>query len=72
MKEEEFFEYYLSSHNKGHEPNDYYNECLSVYNNISSLIPELPFSNAWVVKTISKLLPDDSVVHIGRSNISWC
>lgn len=73
MTEEDFFEYYISSHNRGHESNDYYNVCLSVYNNISSSIPELPFSNAWVVKTISKSLPDNSVVHIGilNSSRSW-
>ncbi len=44
----------------------------SVDTKVRSCIPELPFSNAWVAKTTTPLLPKDSVLHLGILNTLRC
>lgn len=43
------------------------------YQNLYDSIPEIPFSNIWIAKKLSKLLPDNSVLHLGIRNSlrSW-
>ena len=35
---------------------------------MDSKIPELPFSNAWIAQSLSKKIPDNSVIHMGILN----
>lgn len=71
MSEERFFDYYVHSTNeeKAFYLNQSKNELESIYNNI----PELPFSNIWLAKTIAPKIPENSAVHLGVSNTmrSW-
>ncbi len=71
MSEENFFNYYVTEFNA---PNDeYLTECKEQISEIYNRIPELPFSNIWLAKTIAPKLPENSVVHLGVSNTmrSW-
>ena len=69
-------EYFFNSYNKmiDTEADDSYlsewkNEYAKIYNKIS----ELPFSNIWMAKETSKLLPKNSILHLGILNSlrSW-
>lgn len=48
--------------------NIFIGECIDTYNEIYSKIPELPFSNIWIAKEMSKRLPENSVLHLGILN----
>lgn len=70
MREIDFFRYY-SDKKISHDEHltmykQSYEECLK-------MLPELPFSNAWVAQKLSSVLPDGSVLHLGILNSlrSW-
>ena len=70
MEEIEFFKHYSA----GKAQNDaFLTECKSLYERIYAKIPELPFSNLWCARQISKKLPENSVLHLGILNSlrSW-
>ena len=70
MEEKEFFAHYQEGV-PGDE--DFLKKCREVYDRIYQKIPELPFSNIWCAKQISKRLPENSVLHLGILNSlrSW-
>ena len=45
-----------------------YEQFASRYDAICKSIPELPFSNIWIARKISKMLPENSVLHLGILN----
>ncbi len=47
--------------------------CRAEYDNLFSVIPELPFSNVWMAKILSARLPKESEIHLGIYNSlrSW-
>lgn len=73
MKEEAFFNYYVT-----HAPNSsknvtYAEEWKKEREKILSKIPDLPFSNIWIAQQMSKELPENSVLHLAILNSlrSW-
>ena len=72
MEELEFFKYYTKDYIKS-------DHCILAeeyqekYKALEEKIPELPFSNLWVAKQLSSLLPENSVLHLGIRNSlrSW-
>lgn len=72
MQEIDFFKYYTKGKEKGSKES-LLNEYKKQYNYLYSLIPELPFSNIWIAQQLSKLIPTNSVIHLGiRNSIrSW-
>lgn len=70
MSELEFFEHYKDGSAKD---DSFLKECNAVYERLYKKIPELPFSNLWCAKMISKKLPEHSVLHLGILNTlrSW-
>lgn len=70
MEEIEFFNRYKTDAKKD---DSFLFECKSVYERMLSKIPEVPFSNIWCAKQISKKLPENSVLHLGILNTlrSW-
>lgn len=67
MEETDFFRYYADLH-KGRKNNSYAKQWQDETKNILANIPELPFCNVWVAKTLSEKLPDHSVFHLSGSN----
>lgn len=67
MDEDVFFQNY-NELRKECENTSYYAACANELNRISSRIPELPFSNIWVAEKLSKMLPNNSVLHLGILN----
>jgi 2-succinyl-5-enolpyruvyl-6-hydroxy-3-cyclohexene-1-carboxylate synthase len=51
----------------------YYEEWSNIDKRIRSCIPEIPFSNPWIAKMTSPLIPDGCVLHLGILNSlrSW-
>lgn len=70
MPEIRFFEYYRKEVNKS---DSYLQACRKEYGKAYTLLPELPFGNIWIAKTVAPLLPEDSVIHLGILNTlrSW-
>lgn len=70
MSEFDFF----NAYNTG-EPveNTVVSEYQSQYDDLLARIPELPLSNMWCAQKMSKMLPDNSVIHFGIRNSlrSW-
>mgnify|MGYP000056671426 FL=1 len=67
MKEEDFF----NSYNEILETNSFSNplhDFLQYNDNLLKHLPELPFSNIWIASRINKLLPTNSVLHLGILN----
>lgn len=66
-----FLNYYI----KDNVPskNNYYDLCIQEYNKVYSHIPELEFSNIWIAKELSPLIPPKSIIHFGiyHSLRSW-
>lgn len=64
MEEVDFFRHYQSAKK--------YNSILAqsqkITEEVLSKIPELPFSNMWVVKETAALIPDNSVLHLSILN----
>lgn len=72
MREMDFFNHYSQSINK--EKESYLEICKKTYRALYDLIPEsLPFSNIWVAKKLSTMIPENSVMHFGILNSlrSW-
>lgn len=72
MEELDFFK----SYTEGYEPQGYETlkmEYQSEYDELLEHMPDLPFSNMWVAKQLSKVIPDHSILHLGiRNSIrSW-
>lgn len=67
MEEADFFRYYADLH-KGRKNNSYAKQWQDETKNILADVPELPFSNVWIAKTLSENLPDHSVFHLSGSN----
>lgn len=67
MEETDFFRYYADLH-KGRKNNNYAKLWQDETKKILANIPELPFCNVWVAKTLSEKLPDHSVFHLSGSN----
>ena len=67
----DFFTHYLPK--EFETRHDYLDACLAENEQISNLIPELPFSNIWVAQHTAHRLPQDSIVHLGILNSlrSW-
>lgn len=70
MSEVAFFNKYSKGEPK---ENKYLLQCKELYQKIFEKIPELPFSNIWCAKEMSKKLPKNSVLHLGILNTlrSW-
>lgn len=65
---------FFNAYNTG-EPveNTVVSEYQSQYDDLLARIPELPLSNMWCAQVMSKMLPDNSVIHFGIRNSlrSW-
>ena len=72
MTEKEFFEQ-LNKQKSKKENTSYYKEWKENYTRLENKIPDLPYSNLWIAKTLSKELPKGSVLHLGILNSlrSW-
>lgn len=72
MQEETFFTHYAQTNDLSNQ-NNIKNVCEVELQTIIKQIPELPFSNIWVAKQSSMLLPKNSVIHFGILNSlrSW-
>lgn len=76
MKEEVFFDFFIElakKDGKTRRENKLYDNLKNKYEKIYEKIPELPFSNIWIAKKLSPLLPINSILHIGILNSlrSW-
>lgn len=67
MEEAEFFRYYADQ-KKEEKSNRYAEQWQDEYRSILEKMPELPFCNVWIAKTLSRLLPDHCVFHLSGSN----
>lgn len=63
MRELDFFKYYTNDNIIGDD--SYLKSCLEAIKITESNLPELPFSNLWIAKTLHKLIPKGSEVHFG-------
>ena len=70
MSEFYFFENYINEEEKNIS---YYSAWQNVIENLDSKIPELPYSNLWIAKTLSSDMPENSNIHFGILNSlsSW-
>lgn len=74
MDEQEFFDHYAKNPVSGLVEDDgYLNACIAEHDKLYKKIPEIPFSNAWIAKTVAPRIPEKSVLHFGVSNTmrSW-
>lgn len=63
MSEKDFFSSYIKEETSDVE---YYNTCKEAYDEILQRIPEdIPFSNIWIASVASKMIPDNSALHVG-------
>ncbi len=72
MREIDFFDRYASM--EGEERTSFFTDCRAVYDDVAAQIPEdMPLSNIWVARCMSRLIPDNSVLHFGILNSlrSW-
>lgn len=73
MREVDFFRHYAEKeHLELHA--SYLEECEATYDAVYAGIPaNIPFSNIWIAKQLSKIVPDNSVMHFGILNSlrSW-
>ncbi len=66
MSELRFFKSYLYDSTK--KDTSYFNAWCSELKAGYACVPDLPFSNIYVANTLSKKLPENSVIHLGVSN----
>ncbi|GEN29584.1 2-succinyl-5-enolpyruvyl-6-hydroxy-3-cyclohexene- 1-carboxylate synthase [Halovibrio variabilis] len=74
MDEQDFFDYYTKYPvSTLVNTDEYLQSCISEHIRISDKIPELPFSNIWIAKTVAPRIPEKSFFHFGVSNTmrSW-
>lgn len=72
MREIDFFNHYTRRLHE--EKESFIDKCKDCYKSLYDLIPEsLPFSNIWIAKELSKMIPENSVMHFGILNSlrSW-
>ena len=71
MDDLSFFKRYLATEEES--KNSYFEEWNDAISDARGLIPDLPFSNIWIAQHVSKLIPENSVVHLGILNSlrSW-
>ena len=65
MGEKDFFNHYASTEICAE---GYFMECQKKSTKISTLIPELPFSNIWIASVLSSQLPAGCTLHLGILN----
>ena len=73
MREIDFFKHYIQVDKSDKRP-QFIDECMETYKEMYSDIPsDLPFSNIWIAKTLSTMIPENSVMHFGILNSlrSW-
>lgn len=69
MSPYEFFNFYSYGNNtENHKSRTHYSEFLSQDEKLRKLIPELPFSNAYVASRLASRIPAGAYVHLGVSN----
>ena len=70
MPERDFFLRYAQG---GGYESGYLQACREEYDAVFQKIPELPFSNIWMARQLSRALPENSVLHLGILNTlrSW-
>lgn len=68
MEEIDFFNRYIKNTDIKAQDNHFIGEYHKVYSDILSKMPELPFSNAWIAQQTTKLLPENSILHLGILN----
>ena len=63
MSEKDFFSSYITENVN----EEYYHACTEAYNEIFCKISEekIPFSNIWIASIASKIIPDNSALHVG-------
>lgn len=66
MDELYFFRRYAEKGKKGNT--DFYGEWVRERKRLEDRIPELPFSNIWIAKQTARILPANSVLHLGILN----
>ena len=73
MTEEEFFSRYVIYGGGVHNSTGYYSDWHNDYNYVRGILPELPFSNAWIAQNTINSLPENSILHLGILNSlrSW-
>lgn len=73
MREVDFFRHYMQN-GQIESRASYLEECKATYDAVYADIPDdIPFSNIWIAKQLSKIIPDNSVMHFGILNSlrSW-
>lgn len=68
MPEESFFEKYADKAAGENEDRSYRSEWENEDKELRALIPELPFSSAWIAQQTASRLPEGSVLHLGIFN----
>ena len=68
MDELQFFNYYNAITDIGNRDNGFYKEIKALDISLRERMPELPFSNIWISKVTSQIIPDNSTVHFGILN----
>ena len=79
MSESEFFSRYANVDGSDMDAGDgassmsYFEACRALHDRIMDQVPELPFSNLWIARTLSSRLPKNSKVQLGILNSlrSW-
>lgn len=74
MEEQDFFEYYTQNPvSEFVYQDEYLKACIEEYARLYNKIPELPFSNDWIAKSVAPRMPDNCIFHLGVSNTmrSW-
>ena len=74
LDEQEFFDHYADNPvSASVDTDEYLRSCIAEHDRLFQKIPELPFSNIWIAKTVAPKLPERSVIHFGVSNTmrSW-
>lgn len=67
MPEKEFFAYYIRQTIKNHNENPL-DKFVQWQNELMNSMPSLPFSNIWIASQLSKILPKESILHLGILN----
>jgi 2-succinyl-5-enolpyruvyl-6-hydroxy-3-cyclohexene-1-carboxylate synthase len=70
MRETDFFRKYTPGATE--RPGEYRQAWADYEARIRPAVPELPFSNAWIARTLAPLLPKDCVLHLGILNSLRC
>ena len=66
MEENAFFAYYTSQSEIKND--DSLRQCQEEWKKCYDKIPQLPFSNIWMAKEMSPMIPHDAVMHFGILN----